>query len=142
MALEINSSLKKNLEKFGEHLGLIFQIKDDDLGMMGNVEEIGKPVGSDVREGKKTLYYFFLFQKSTSNEKKELKKIFGNKNLSKADLSYVRKLIQRYKIDHLIEEQLHIQVKNTYKLARKISKNKKQNEMLAMLTSYNLNRSK
>lgn len=124
VALEINSSLKKDLEKFGEHLGLIFQIKDDDLGMMGNVEEIGKPVGSDVREGKKTLYYFFLFQKSTSSERKELKKIFGNKNLSKADLSYVRKLVQSYKIDHLIEEQLHVQVKNAYKLAPKISKNK------------------
>jgi geranylgeranyl diphosphate synthase type I len=110
--------------------------------MMGDVKEIGKPVGSDIREGKKTLYYFFLFQKCSMPEKKQLHTIFGNKNLSTKQLTYVRGLISKYKISELIEKQLHIQIKKAYDIVRKMKNNGKQNEMLAMLTDYNLNRSK
>jgi geranylgeranyl diphosphate synthase type I len=142
IALSKKSDLIKKLEKFGEHLGLIFQIKDDEIGMMGDVKEIGKPVGSDIREGKKTLYYFFLFQKCSIEEKKQLHTIFGNKNLSAKQLAYVRGLISKYKINELIDKQLLIQIKKAYDVVSKMKNNAKQNEMLAMLTDYNLNRSK
>ncbi len=142
IALSKKPEAIKKLEKFGEHLGLIFQIKDDEIGMMGDVKEIGKPVGSDVREGKKTLYYFFLFEKCSIKEKKELHTIFGNKNLSPKQLAYVRSLISKYKVSELIEKQLDVQIKKAYDIVRKMKNNSKQNEMLAMLTDYNLNRSK
>ncbi len=43
------------LDAFGRQLGIAFQIVDDVLDLEGNVEEIGKPVGSDLLEGKITL---------------------------------------------------------------------------------------
>lgn len=43
------------LRAFGRHLGLAFQIQDDILGIWGDPEETGKPVGSDLRCRKKTL---------------------------------------------------------------------------------------
>ncbi|HET6487239.1 MAG TPA: polyprenyl synthetase family protein, partial [Spirochaetia bacterium] len=43
------------LEALGECVGVIFQIRDDELGLWGDEKKTGKPVGSDIREGKKTL---------------------------------------------------------------------------------------
>ena len=43
------------LREFGVELGLAFQMQDDWLGLWGNSEQTGKPVGSDLRSRKKTL---------------------------------------------------------------------------------------
>lgn len=45
----------KEAEKFAYNLGIAFQIKDDILDVIGNSEELGKPVGSDA-ENDKTTY--------------------------------------------------------------------------------------
>ncbi|MBT3249757.1 MAG: polyprenyl synthetase family protein [Candidatus Pacebacteria bacterium] len=52
------------LNELGKTLGLIFQIKDDELGLFGDKQKTGKPVGADIREGKKTLYYYYLEKKA------------------------------------------------------------------------------
>ncbi|MEK7130189.1 MAG: polyprenyl synthetase family protein, partial [Patescibacteria group bacterium] len=49
------SSAIKSLRAFARPLGIAFQIQDDILGIFGNEQEIGKPVGSDLRQGKMTL---------------------------------------------------------------------------------------
>lgn len=43
------------LREFGVELGLAFQMQDDWLGLWGNPEKTGKPVGSDLHNRKKTL---------------------------------------------------------------------------------------
>ncbi len=43
------------LREFGEQLGMAFQMQDDLLGLWGDPARTGKPVGSDLRRGKKTL---------------------------------------------------------------------------------------
>ena len=43
------------LRAFGSALGMAFQIQDDLLGLWGDPERTGKPVGSDLRHRKKTL---------------------------------------------------------------------------------------
>lgn len=48
------------LEAVGRDLGLVFQIKDDELGQFGDAATTGKPIGSDIGEGKKTLYHLYL----------------------------------------------------------------------------------
>jgi geranylgeranyl diphosphate synthase type I len=43
------------LERFGRHAGVAFQIADDILGIWGDSRRTGKPVGSDLAAGKRTL---------------------------------------------------------------------------------------
>lgn len=42
------------LSEYAENLGIAFQIRDDILDVMGNEEELGKPVGSDAKSNKST----------------------------------------------------------------------------------------
>ena len=46
-------------EEYGYQLGLAFQIRDDMLDVIGNVDEFGKPIGSDKEEGKVTYVDLF-----------------------------------------------------------------------------------
>src|SRR2546428_13459325 len=41
--------------RFGHHLGIAFQVIDDILGVWGSAAQTGKPPGSDLKKGKKTL---------------------------------------------------------------------------------------
>jgi geranylgeranyl diphosphate synthase, type II len=49
----------KALTRYGEMVGLAFQIADDILDIVGTQEEIGKDVGSDMKKGKKTFPNFY-----------------------------------------------------------------------------------
>lgn len=53
--LEESDKNYQALGEFGIKLGLAFQIQDDILGVFGTESELGKPVTSDLEEGKKTL---------------------------------------------------------------------------------------
>ncbi len=130
------------LEKFGEHLGIIFQIKDDELGMFGDEQRIGKPVGSDIREGKKTLYYYFLFARATNTERARLKRIFGNSSVGEREIAVVRTMIERYEIEKKIHTILSREIRAVRKIVDAYRGPKAEKQMLNELLEYNLNRSK
>jgi len=58
------------MKLFGEKVGMAFQIKDD-LFDYGN-EEIGKPLGIDIKEKKMTLPLIYALQKASSSEKRHI----------------------------------------------------------------------
>jgi len=86
--------IKQGLEKAGEALGLLFQLKDDELGLFADEVLLGKSVGADIRENKKTLFRLKLFERADSEQKTKLFKIFGNHEASTEDLDYVTTLIE------------------------------------------------
>ncbi len=55
LAAEAPSPIRAAYRRFGEHLGLAFQVQDDELGIWGDEALTGKPTGSDLLEGKNTL---------------------------------------------------------------------------------------
>ena len=83
------------LRGLGEDLGLIFQIKDDELGLFGSPKATGKPVGSDVRQGKKTLYAVRLLERATGPDRVRIGGIFGRPDAPDADILFVRGLAER-----------------------------------------------
>jgi geranylgeranyl diphosphate synthase type I len=86
---------RRRLWQLGEHLGVIFQVRDDDLGIFGSEKETGKPVGSDIREGKKTLLYLELFRRARGRERAALEALFGKPTLSRAEADRVRAGIEK-----------------------------------------------
>ena len=82
------------LDDFGECLGEAFQIRDDLLGSFGRRPEVGKPVDSDIREGKKNI----LFAKTVSGLSGSEREFFvgrwgGAEDLSNEDVEQLRQLI-------------------------------------------------
>lgn len=60
------------LEGFGDALGIAFQIRDDILGMTGQLDKLGKPVGSDLQKGKKTLIILKALEQLTPVKRKQI----------------------------------------------------------------------
>lgn len=78
------------LDKAGENLGVVFQLKDDELGIFGDSAQSGKRADSDVREDKKTLLRHFLFQAADADLRPKLEAVFGHPDPGEAGLRFVR----------------------------------------------------
>ena len=79
------------LKDFCSLCGTAFQIRDDILGLAGNEAELGKPIGSDIREGKKTLLIREALINADEAQKNEILMVLGN---SKATISEIQKVIR------------------------------------------------
>jgi octaprenyl-diphosphate synthase len=74
--------------KFGEKVGLAFQIKDDLLDYQ-NTNRIGKPTGNDIREKKVTLPLIYALKNADEKSKKAIKKAFAKKSKTKDEVQHV-----------------------------------------------------
>jgi geranylgeranyl diphosphate synthase type I len=90
-----NGRTLQRLAELGEYLGVVFQARDDEIGVFGTERETGKPVGSDIREGKKTLLYLELLRRSRGAERRRMEEIFGKSTLKPAEVALVRSAIER-----------------------------------------------
>lgn len=129
------------LGKIGEDLGVIFQIKDDELGIFSDNDSLGKTVGADILEEKKTIFYIRLLNLITEADKKKLKKIVSKNKLSVKNLEFVQDLYKETGIRENLSEENN---KRAAKLSEKIKKlDIKQSEYLDYLyklLKYNLER--
>lgn len=94
------------LSTLGEDMGIIFQLRDDELDIFGDEAKIGKPVGSDIRENKKTFYHALLFQMVEGPDREKIKTIFGNPDASTDDVIFIHNLIHRYAIHEIIQKKI------------------------------------
>ena len=83
----------EKLGEFGKNLGMAFQIRDDILGLVGNEKVLGKNVGVDLTNGKKTLLLSYFMSNSTPKEKKAVLKVLGNRDADQADVREATDLI-------------------------------------------------
>jgi geranylgeranyl diphosphate synthase type I len=94
-----------NLSSFGRNLGIAFQITDDLIGVMGDPKITKKPVGNDLREGKKSLPILMAIKLAKGNDKKIILKAFGNSKVSKKDLSKAVDVIRSLGIEESVRKQ-------------------------------------
>lgn len=129
------------LEQFGEKLGIIFQIKDDEIGLFGEEDTTGKPVGSDLREGKKTLVLSYLLSRVDGDERENILSILLDKRGSSRDIAQIQKLFLEKNIKHEIDDLLSRLAQDSRELIKQILKSTKQHgEILQSLLDYSLNR--
>lgn len=68
--------------KFGENIGMAFQLQDDLLDVFANEEKFGKKTGGDIVANKKTYLYLKAFEMAKGNMLDELKKYFFSENIN------------------------------------------------------------
>jgi geranylgeranyl diphosphate synthase type I len=83
---EMPATEVEHIAKVGEEIGLLYQLRDDYLGIFGNSEKTGKNAMSDIREGKKTLYYLEAYTTITGKDKKFVRSIFGNSSATDEEI--------------------------------------------------------
>ena len=79
----------EDINNFGEKIGIAFQIQDDILGIYS---DMGKVIGSDIKEYKQTL----LFSYTMKNEKykDEFLKYYGKENIGENEINEVRRIFK------------------------------------------------
>ena len=82
------------LSRYAVPTGVAFQIRDDILGAFGTEDKIGKPVGSDIEEGKRTLPVLFAMENATRSEQAELQAILRKGVLETGDLERFRSILR------------------------------------------------
>lgn len=133
------------LGRVGEGLGIVFQIKDDQIGLFGTEEQIGKTVGSDIAADKKTLYRIFLYNAADAQTRTRLDAIFGNPAPTSAQIEEVLGLIHSLGVDEMVNERLNRYADHTRALIQKEDSLQdmpaKGRKMLEDLLDFNLTRS-
>jgi geranylgeranyl diphosphate synthase type I len=80
------------LEKYGLPVGIAFQLRDDELGLFSNEDQLGKPVGSDIKENKNTILKIKALEGANAKDEAFLSEAYGRRNLSKREVDRVRKI--------------------------------------------------
>ncbi len=94
IAADADESLISALTIYGEKIGIAFQMIDDILGLFGEEKETGKPVGSDVRESKKTYPILYALQKLMGSKKDRLIEILSKQNKTEDEIREAIELIR------------------------------------------------
>jgi octaprenyl-diphosphate synthase len=63
-----SEEVEEGLARYGQHLGIAFQLIDDALDYKANQEELGKNLGDDLAEGKPTLPLIYAIQHGNDSE--------------------------------------------------------------------------
>src|SRR5262249_55527875 len=84
------------LTRYGMDIGIAFQISDDALDFVADQERFGKAIGSDLREGKRTLPLIAMLEGATSAERERVRGLLKRPGLSPAEVEEIRRLVLEY----------------------------------------------
>jgi geranylgeranyl diphosphate synthase type I len=89
-----SASQVRRLGRYGYYSGVAFQIVDDILGLTADETVLGKPVGSDIREGKKTLIMISALANADPDQDTQLSSVLGNDQASPQEIEETLQLIR------------------------------------------------
>jgi octaprenyl-diphosphate synthase len=84
------------LAAYGRSVGMAFQIVDDVLDLTASEEVLGKPVASDLREGKATMAVLHAIERCTEVERQQIEKVLRERALNGIRHSDVLTILSRY----------------------------------------------
>lgn len=84
------------LAEYGRNLGMAFQIVDDVLDLTASEEVLGKPVASDLREGKLTLAVIHTLERCNAEERRSIERVLAERNLDAVTHEQVLGMLRRY----------------------------------------------
>ncbi len=84
------------LGQYGRSLGMAFQIVDDVLDLTASESVLGKPVASDLREGKVTMAVIHALERCTPAEREAIQTVLGNGGFNGVPHNRILAILERY----------------------------------------------
>jgi octaprenyl-diphosphate synthase len=84
------------LGKYGHDLGMAFQLVDDVLDLTASEDVLGKPVASDLREGKVTMAVIHALERCSAEERGQIEKILRDRAFNGVTHADILGILQRY----------------------------------------------
>jgi geranylgeranyl diphosphate synthase, type II len=81
------------LRRFGNKLGMAYQLADDVLGVFGDEAVTGKSTMGDLRDGKHTFMMQQTWRRASLSQRKTLGRLFGKSNLTESEANDIRHII-------------------------------------------------
>ena len=96
-----------NLYKFGEQIGLAFQLQDDYLDVYGDPKIFGKAVGGDIVSNKKTYMLINAFNRADSSQRAELQRLINTESFDRdKKVAAVTALYNEMSIDKMAKNKM------------------------------------
>jgi len=95
IAVGMNHGSAERLADVGKNLGMAFQLIDDLLDLTSTKDILGKPVASDLKEGKMTLPILFAVRRGNAEDMIKIKTVLNERDFRSVDRQEIMKLVER-----------------------------------------------
>jgi len=102
-----SEAIETRLGEFAWNLGIAFQLVDDMLDFTAHEKVLGKPVGSDLREGKVTLPLIYALEEATRDERELVAMVLKDGNYDRAPFEQILHMIERRHGFERVRERAH-----------------------------------
>ena len=103
-----DSQAEHGLAEYGRNLGMAFQLVDDLLDFTANEAVLGKPVGSDLREGKVTLPLIYLLARCTPDTYRKIAAVVQERTFQALPWEDLLELLWRYEIPEQVKQRARL----------------------------------
>lgn len=132
-----------NLYKFGEQMGLAFQLQDDYLDVYGDSKVFGKAIGGDIMSNKKTYMLINAFNLANDKQREELTHWITAENPNpKEKIAAVTKLYNEIGIDKLAEKKINFYFEESRKYLKAVKVDEERKSVLEAYTQKMMHRKK
>jgi octaprenyl-diphosphate synthase len=90
------ATVEESLGEYGRNLGLAFQIVDDMLDLTATESVLGKPVASDLREGKATLAVIHALERGTGAEREAIRTVLADRSFARVPHAEILAILRSY----------------------------------------------
>ena len=88
---------EESLSQYGRNLGMAFQIVDDVLDLTASESVLGKPVASDLREGKVTMAVIHALERCTPAERQCIKAVLDDRGFDHVTHQEILSILNKYR---------------------------------------------
>lgn len=133
----------ENLYKFGEQIGLAFQLQDDFLDVYGDPAVFGKAIGGDITSNKKTFMLINAFNHATAEQKAELSKWIAATDFDANEkIAAVTRIYNEIGIDRMAKEKIEFYFEESKRYLERVNLPEERKRELVSYTNDMMKREK
>ena len=137
-----NKKQLRATKKFGEYIGMAFQIQDDILGVFGDERIVGKSVRSDIEENKSTLLIMHALTKATPKQRKILDSYYGTGKITVKQHERIKQIFETTGALAYSQSKVEEYITAGKKFIPAMTENKKIQDILMQFVDFILQRKK